>query len=102
MKLEYQSMDEWRLTSYGRKRRLPNTYNAKEIARVSFTSSSDLRMFLVLSISTLNSMSDLFDFLISARRLSNSSAISILFAPGCGTIASPTALTPLYFQLLFE
>ena len=81
-----------------KKKKITNTTSPNEIMRVSFTSLSDLRMISVLSIITLNSISDLFDFLIVSSLFMNSSAISILFAPGCGIMASPTAFSPFTFQ----
>ena len=87
------------ISQFRKKKKITSTTSAKAMINVSSTSLNDCRIFLVLSIKTLNSISDLFDFLISSRRLLNSSAISILLAPGCGMMARPTAFTPLYFQL---
>ena len=65
-----------------KKKNITKTTSEKEIIKVSFTSLSERRIISVLSIITLNSISDLFDFFIPSSRFRNSSAISMLFAPG--------------------
>ena len=57
------------MSQFLKKKNITNTTSANEIKIVSFTSSKALRTFLVLSIGTSNSISVLFDLLISSNRL---------------------------------
>ena len=82
-----------------KKKNITSTTNANDIPNVSSTSLIDLRILVVLSNKTFNSISVLLVFLISASFLLKSLAIWMLLAPGCGISTSPTAFTPLYFQL---
>ena len=57
------------INQFLKKKNITNTTSANEIKIVSFTSSKALRTFLVLSIGTSNSISVLFELLISSKRL---------------------------------
>ena len=65
------------INQFLKKKKITSTTKHKEMIKVSCTSSNDLRMFLVLSIKILNSISDLFPFLICSSLLLNSSEILI-------------------------
>ena len=57
------------INQFLKKKNITSTTKANEMKIVSFTSCKALRTFLVLSIGTSNSISVLFDFLISSKRL---------------------------------
>ena len=57
------------INQFLKKKNITNTTSANEIKIVSFTSCKALRIFLVLSIGISNSISVLFELLISSKRL---------------------------------